>query len=56
MGRTLVMPPQKKMYLLAKGDNKQRKYFSFVDFFPIEEMAQEHVGLKGGVEVQSSST
>eukprot|EP00980_Cylindrotheca_fusiformis_P020765 scaffold7755_cov104-Cylindrotheca_fusiformis.AAC.10 len=25
MGRTLVMPPQKKMYLLAKGDHKQRK-------------------------------
>jgi hypothetical protein len=45
MGRTLVMPPQKKMYLLAKNDNKQRKHFSFVDFFPIEEMAQEHVGL-----------
>ena len=45
MGRTLVMPPQKKMYLLGKGDNKQRKHFSFVDFFPIEEMASEHVGL-----------
>lgn len=25
MGRTLVMPPQKKMYLLGKGDHKQRK-------------------------------
>jgi hypothetical protein len=25
MGRTLVMPPQKKMYLLGRGDGKQRK-------------------------------
>jgi hypothetical protein len=39
MGRTLVMPPQKKMYLLAKNDNRQRQHFSFVDFFPIEEAA-----------------
>ena len=45
MGRTLVMPPQKKMYLLGKNDNHQSNHFSFVDFFPIEEMAKEHVGL-----------
>jgi hypothetical protein len=45
MGRTLVMPPAKKMYLLGNGHNKQQKHFSFVDFYPIEEMAEEHVGL-----------
>jgi hypothetical protein len=45
MGRTLVMPPQMKMYLLGKGDGHQKRHFSFVDFFPIYEMAQEHVGL-----------
>jgi hypothetical protein len=42
MGRTLVMPPQKKMYLLGKQDNRQRHHFSFVDFFPIEEMAKDN--------------
>ena len=45
MGRTLVMPPQKKMYLLGKGDKGQRSHFDFADFFPIYEMAQEHIGL-----------
>jgi hypothetical protein len=42
MGRTLVMPPQKKMYLLGKADKRQKHHFSFVDFFPIEEMAQDN--------------
>jgi len=42
MGRTLVMPPQKKMYLLGKNQGGQRHHFSFVDFFPIEEMAEEN--------------
>jgi hypothetical protein len=46
MGRTLVMPPQKRMYNLGKGDNEQQKHFSFADFFPIYEVAQEHDGLK----------
>ena len=45
MGRTLVMPPQKQMYLLGKGGKNQQHHFTFVDFFPIEEMANEHVGL-----------
>eukprot|EP00934_Nitzschia_sp_Nitz4_P005279 Nitzschia sp. Nitz4//scaffold153_size53422//29133//31264//NITZ4_006764-RA/size53422-augustus-gene-0.42-mRNA-1//1//CDS//3329537271//5269//frame0 len=44
MGRTLVMPPEKKMYLLGKTDNKQKKHFSFVDFYPIEEMAKDNAG------------
>jgi hypothetical protein len=30
---------------LGKGDGDQRKHFGFVDFFPIEEIAAEHVGL-----------
>jgi hypothetical protein len=42
MGRTLVMPPQKKMYLLGKNEKGQRHHFSFVDFFPIEEAAKEN--------------
>jgi len=45
MGRTLVMPPQKKMYLLGQGRSGQQKHFSFADFFPIQELADEHVGL-----------
>jgi hypothetical protein len=32
------------MYLLGKGDGKQQKHFSFIDFFPLEELAKEHVG------------
>ncbi len=45
MGRTLVMPPEKRMYLLGKSDNRQKQHFSFIDFYPIEEIAAEHVGL-----------
>lgn len=45
MGRTLVMPPEKKMYLLGNDNNRQKKHFSFIDFYPIEEIAAEHVGL-----------
>jgi hypothetical protein len=40
-----VQPPDKKMYLLGKADDKQKKHFGFSDFFPLEELAQEHVGL-----------
>jgi hypothetical protein len=36
---------QSPRYLLGKGDGDQRKHFGFVDFFPIEEIAAEHVGL-----------
>jgi hypothetical protein len=31
--------------LLGKQDNKQQKHFGFVDFFPIEELAEENAGL-----------
>jgi len=42
MGRTLVMPPQKNMYLLGQSGGGQRHHFSFVDFFPIAEMAEDN--------------
>lgn len=42
MGRTLVMPPQKKMYLLGNNKKGQQHHFNFVDFFPIEEMAADN--------------
>lgn len=42
MGRTLVMPPQKKMYLLGQNGGGQKHHFSFVDFFPIAEMAEDN--------------
>jgi hypothetical protein len=39
-GRVLVLPPSQKMYLLGKDS------FSFADFFPLHDMAQEHDGLE----------
>jgi len=42
MGRTLVMPPQKKMYLLGSQKDGQQHHFSFADFFPIAEMAEDN--------------
>ena len=44
MGRTLVLPPHYTMYLLGKGDNNQRKHFSFEHFFHTERISEEHVG------------
>jgi hypothetical protein len=46
MGRTLVLPPQKQMYLLGKGENKQKKHFGFEDFFPMEQMAHENAAIE----------
>jgi len=47
MGRTLVLPPSQKMYLLGKTTKDQQKvHFSFADFFPMEEMARENDGLE----------
>jgi GDP-fucose protein O-fucosyltransferase len=40
MGRVLVLPPSQKMYLLGKTN------FNFADFFPLEELAEEHEGLE----------
>ena len=44
MGRTLVLPPHQKMYLLGKSDNNQRNDFSFDHFFHMESISQEHAG------------
>jgi hypothetical protein len=33
------------MYLLGKDKDKQKTHFSFADFFPMENLANEHVGL-----------
>ena len=43
MGRTLVLPPEQRMYLL--NGNQQQREFSFQDFYPMEQIAKEHVGL-----------
>eukprot|EP00536_Pseudo-nitzschia_multiseries_P011676 jgi/Psemu1/260044/estExt_Genewise1Plus.C_4100014 len=40
MGRVLVLPPAQRMYLLGKTT------FNFADFFPLQEMAEEHPGLE----------
>ncbi|KAG7347749.1 GDP-fucose protein O-fucosyltransferase [Nitzschia inconspicua] len=40
MGRVLVLPPSQKMYLLGKTN------FNFADFFPLQELAEEHEGLE----------
>lgn len=40
MGRVLVLPPSQKMYLLG------RTTFNFADFFPLQELAEEHKGLE----------
>lgn len=45
MGRTLVLPPEAKMYLLSKGDNKQKKEFTFTDFFHLDSIHDEQDGL-----------
>lgn len=45
MGRTLVIPPEKKMYLLTKGPTDHKKEFSFNDFFHLDAISMEHEGL-----------
>lgn len=45
MGRTLVMPPSQHMYLLNKG-NREHNFFSFADFYHLEDLASEHLGIK----------
>lgn len=46
MGRTLVLPPEQRMYLLGDSrGNQQRKEFSFQDFFPMDRIAAENKGL-----------
>jgi len=48
MGRTLVLPPEKEMYLLQKSTGKhgkQKNTFSFNHFFHMESIHNEHPGL-----------
>lgn len=45
MGRTLVLPPHQRMYLLTNKENGQRSQFSFEHFFHMERIHEEHVGL-----------
>jgi len=40
MGRVLVLPPTQRMYLLGQTT------FNFADFFPLQELAEEHPGLE----------
>lgn len=44
-GRTLVMPPQQRMYLLGKGTKEHKKHFGFADFYHLESLSDEHKGL-----------
>ena len=46
MGRTIVLPPEQRMYLLAKDRGKQKTDFGFADFFPMEELAKDNQGLE----------
>jgi GDP-fucose protein O-fucosyltransferase len=43
-GRTLVLPPEQRMYLLQQERGKTKTDFSFVDFFPMHQLEQD--GLK----------
>jgi hypothetical protein len=43
MGRTLVLPPEKRMYLLDK--DSERNHFGFDHFFHMEAIHNEHTGL-----------
>ena len=45
INHTLVLPPQKKMYLLGKQDKKQKAHFGFEDFFPMQQMATENAAI-----------
>jgi hypothetical protein len=45
MGRTIVLPPEKPIYLLNKANNEKHS-FTFRDFFQLEEAEAEHSHLK----------
>ena len=46
-GRTLVLPPEQRMYLIDKGrDSGQQTYFGFNDFFHLDAISIEHKGFK----------
>ena len=45
MGRTLVLPPSQRFYLLNKSDSPQKNSFGFGDFFHLDSISVEHEGL-----------
>ncbi len=45
MGRTLVLPPHQGMYLIDKQKDGQQSKFSFDNFFHMESISNEHIGL-----------
>jgi GDP-fucose protein O-fucosyltransferase len=44
-GRTLVLPAEQRMYLLGQERGKEKTDFSFMDFFPMQELANDNEGL-----------
>lgn len=45
MGRTLVLPPEQRFYLLGKSSSQgQKNEFDFGDFFHLDSIALEHDG------------
>lgn len=42
MGRTLVLPPEQRMYLLWNDKNHKNNRFTFKDFFHFDSIAEEH--------------
>jgi len=45
-GRTLVLPPEQRMYLIDKGAGDQQTTFGFNDFFHLDAISIEHKGFK----------
>jgi len=46
MGRTLVLPPRAKLYLLWQGGSEEKNALGFSDFFHFDSVVAEHPGLK----------
>ena len=44
MGRTLVLPPSQRFYLLGQRASNQKSDFDFGDFFHLDSIAIEHEG------------
>lgn len=44
MGRTLVLPPEQRLYLIGEDENKQKSHFGFADFYHMESLSREHEG------------